>query len=370
MTRFNDRMWYLCTTFCILFYVSVPFPGMSGEVERMPRYGIAIPYIYIIYKVMWTIISDCLILCLGIAIVVWGADRFTDGASCVARRWDVSEMVIGLTIVAMGTSMPEFVVSFFSALEGKADMSLGNVVGSNIANVLLIVGISSVLIPMSMTKKLLARDVLFVLLSSLVLVVMAMDGNVSRADGLVLLLCFGMYMIYSCYVAMYGKDDEDGGEGKIYGWCRTLFYILLGIACLVGGGQMLVSSASALALSCGMSERVVGLTILAVGTSLPELATSVVAARKGSKGLALGNAIGSNLFNIFFVLGTSATLCPLSIQGIGLLDWVALVGSGIVLLVFGATGYKITKTEGVLMVMLYCLYLAALAMGWQIAWSF
>lgn len=166
------------------------------------------------------------------------------------------------------------------------------------------------------------------------------------------------------------RTTRMGVKRKIYGWCRTLFYILLGIACLVGGGQMLVSSASALALSCGMSERVVGLTILAVGTSLPELATSVVAARKGSKGLALGNAIGSNLFNIFFVLGTSATLCPLSIQGIGLLDWVALVGSGIVLLVFGATGYKITKTEGVLMVMLYCLYLAALAMGWQIAWSF
>lgn len=318
---------------------------------------------------MWTIILDILILCIGIIIVVWGADKFTDGASSVARRWNVSEMIIGLTIVAMGTSMPEFVVSFFSALEGKADMSIGNVVGSNIANVLLIVGMSSVIIPMAMTKKLLARDVLFVVLSSLVLVALSYDGNVSRSDGFVLLMCFGMYMIYSFYVAKHNPDKEETC-GAVFGWGKTLLYSLLGLACLVGGGQMLVSGASALALTCGMSERVVGLTILAVGTSLPELATSIVAARKGSTGLALGNAIGSNLFNIFFVLGTSATICPLSIQGITLLDWTVFVGSGALLLVFGGTEYKITKAEGTTMLSLYVLYLAALVMGWQISWSF
>ncbi len=314
---------------------------------------------------MLTIILEILVLCLGMAIVVWGADKFTDGASSLARRWNVSEMVIGLTVLAMGTSMPEFAVSFFSALEGKADMSIGNVVGSNIANVLLIVGVSSVLIPMSLTKKLLSRDILFVVLSSLVLVALSRDGNVSRGDGIVLLLCFGMYITYSFYVAKH-NPEETRTCGYIYSWSKTLVYSIVGMLCLVGGGQMLVSGASALAMSCGMSYRVVGLTVLAVGTSLPELATSIVAARKGSKGLALGNAIGSNLFNIFFILGASATICPLSIQSIGLLDWVVLVGSGIMLLVFGITKYKITKTEGMIMVSIYFLYLTALAMGWQI----
>lgn len=316
-----------------------------------------------------TIIFNILVLCLGIGIVVWGADKFTDGASSVARRLNMSEMVIGLTVVAMGTSMPEFVVSFFSALDGKADMSIGNVIGSNIANILLIIGISSILIPMSLTHKLLTRDILFVLLSSLILVVLSYDGNLSRSDGLVLLLCFCMYMVYSYYVAK-GNSDAQTNQGKTYNWSMTVLYSFLGLACLVGGGQMLISSASALAISCGMSEKVVGLTILAVGTSLPELATSIVAARKGSKGLAFGNAIGSNLFNVFFVLGASATIYPLSIQGISLLDWVAFVGSGIILLVFGGTEYKISKTEGIAMISIYLLYLIALAMKWQIPWNF
>lgn len=318
---------------------------------------------------MLTIILEILILCLGMVIVVWGADKFTDGASSLARRWNVSEMVIGLTVLAMGTSMPEFAVSFFSALEGKGDMSIGNVVGSNIANVLLIVGVSSMLIPMSLTKKMLSRDILFAVLSSLVLVALSYDGNVSRIDGFILLLCFVLYIMYSFYSAKH-NSEQTGTCGDTYGWGKTLLYSLVGLLCLVGGGQMLVSGASALAMSCGMSERVVGLTILAVGTSLPELATSIVAARKGSKGLALGNAIGSNLFNIFFILGISASICPLSIQSIGLLDWVVLVGSGIMLLAFGITEYKITKTEGVIMISIYFLYLAALAMGWQITWDY
>ena len=176
-------------------------------------------------------------------------------------------------------------------------------------------------------------------------------------------------MLYSYYVSKQ-EAKEEGTTGEIYGWGKTLLYVVLGIGCLVGGGQLLVSNASSLATSCGMSERVVGLTILAAGTSLPELATSIVAARKGSKGLALGNAIGSNLFNIFFILGTSAFICPMNIKGIGTLDWIALVGSGIVLFVFGGTGHKITKTEGMVMIALYILYMAALVMGWQVNLDF
>lgn len=312
---------------------------------------------------------DIVLLLIGIAVVIWGADKFTDGASSMARRWNVSEMVIGLTVVAMGTSMPEFVVSFFSALEGSADMSIGNVVGSNVFNTLLIVGFSAIMISMSLTKKLLTRDILFVIYASLILVALSHDGVLNRWEALVLLMCFGMYMLYSYYVSKQ-ESQEEGVAGEVYGWIRTLVYIVLGIGCLVGGGHLLVSSASSLAMSLGMSERVVGLTILAAGTSLPELATSIVAARKGSKGLALGNAIGSNLFNIFFILGVSAFICPMNIKGIGTLDWIALVGSGIVLFIFGGTGHKITKMEGVVMIALYILYMVALVMGWQVNLDF
>lgn len=312
---------------------------------------------------------DIILLLIGISLVLWGADRFTDGASALARRWKMSEMIIGLTVVAMGTSMPEFVVSFFSALEGSADMSVGNVVGSNIFNTLVIVGFSSVFVSMSLTRKLLVRDILFVIYSSLILVALTQDGDLDRWEALVLLLCFSMYMIYSYNVARSDVEEKEEGVSEV-GWTKILLFLILGIACLVGGGQMLVSSASALALSWGMSERVVGLTILAAGTSLPELATSIVAARKGSRGLALGNAIGSNLFNIFFVLGTSAFICPMTIKGIGTLDWIVLVGSSIVLFVFGGTGHKITRTEGFVMLLLYALYMTALVMGWQVNLDF
>lgn len=318
---------------------------------------------------MLSIAIDVCLLLVGIAIVLWGADKFTDGASAMARRWNVSEMVIGLTVVAMGTSMPEFVVSFFSALEGSADMSVGNVVGSNVFNSLLILGVSALFISLTLTKKLLTRDILFVVFSSLILVALSADGEVSRGEGLVLLMCFCMYMFYSYYSSKQDKA-ECAGEVVVYGWGKTISFLLLGIACLVGGGNLLVSSATSLAMSCGMSERVVGLTILAAGTSLPELATSVVAARKGSRGMALGNVVGSNLFNIFFILGTSALICPMKINGIGTLDWVALVGSAIVMFVLGGTGHKITRIEGIVMLGLYLLYMAALVMGWQINITF
>lgn len=313
---------------------------------------------------MITIIVDILLLCLGISIVLWGADKFTEGAACMARRWNVSEMVIGLTVVSMGTSMPEFVVSFISALEGSADMSVGNVVGSNIFNALFIVGSSAVFISLPISKKLLSRDIMFVIFSSIILVALGQDKVVNRYEGLVLVLCFCMYLYYSYYSSK--NEKEDASDAPTYGWTKTILFVLLGIACLVGGGQILVSSATSLALTCGMSERMVGLTILAAGTSLPELATSIVAARKGSKGIALGNAVGSNLFNIFFVLGLSATICPLAINGISTLDWTALIGSSIVLFIFGRSDHKITRTEGFLMLTMYILYMVALIMGWQV----
>ena len=314
---------------------------------------------------MITMLLDVCLLLVGIAIVLWGADKFTDGASSMARRWNVSEMVIGLTVVSMGTSLPEFVVSLFSALEGSADMSVGNVVGSNLFNSLVIVGVSALFISLTLTKKLISRDILFVIFSSVILVALGRDGEVNRWEGLVLFICFCMYMYYSYLSAK--QEKEEPSDAETYSWMKTIFYIILGIGCLVGGGNILVSSATSLALSCGMSERVVGLTILAAGTSLPELATSVVAARKGSRGMAIGNVVGSNLFNIFFILGVGSLIYPLAIKGIGTLDWVALLGSSMLLFAFGRTGHKITRTEGIVMLSLYILYMVALVMGWQIS---
>lgn len=316
---------------------------------------------------MFTILLDVCLLVVGIVVVLLGAEGFVNGASGMARRWRVSEMVIGLTVVAMGTSMPEFVVSLISALEGSADMSAGNVVGSNIFNILMIVGLSSVFLAMSVERKLLTRDILFVIYSSVALVALVRDGNLDRWDALILLMCFSLFMVYSYSVARNGNKEEDSNMPvEMMGWWRIIIFLLLGVFGLVSGGQLLVSSASSLAREFGMSERVIGLTILAAGTSLPELATSVVAARKGSVGLSLGNVIGSNLFNIFFVLGTSAFVCPMKIKGISTLDWIALVGSAVILFVFGYTGRKITRMEGVAMIMLYALYMLGLVMEWKI----
>jgi cation:H+ antiporter len=311
------------------------------------------------------IFVNIVFLLVSIVVVLWGADKFTDGAASMARRWNVSEMIIGLTVVAMGTSMPEFVVSFFSALKGSGDMSVGNVVGSNIFNSLVIVGVSTLFMSMTLTKKLLTRDVLFVVFSSLILVALSIDGSINLLDAVVLLTCFGMYMVYSFNSAKNEAKEEDSTNVVTYGWGKTLLFLILGIGCLIGGGQLLTTSASALATRCGISERVIGLTILAAGTSLPELATSVVAARKGSNGLALGNVIGSSLFNIFLILGACAAITPLEIKGIGNIDFLTLVLSSVLLFVFGGTDRRITKVEGLVMVTIYIVYITALVLGWS-----
>jgi cation:H+ antiporter len=291
--------------------------------------------------------------------VLWGADKFTDGASSMARRWNVSEMVIGLTVVALGTSMPEFVVSFFSALDGSADMSVGNVVGSNVFNSLFILGASALFISLTLTKKLLTRDILFVIFSSLILVALSTDGEVSRGEGLVLLMCFCMYMFYSFYSS---RQDSvaSGAESAVYSWGKTILFLVLGISCLVGGGNLLVSSATSLAMSCGMSERVVGLTILAGGTSLPELVTSIIAARKGESDIAIGNIVGSNIFNILFVLGIAGMILPIPFNTDFLFDGAFAILAAILLLLFTYKHKKLGKTSGCVFLVIYIIYITIL----------
>jgi len=299
---------------------------------------------------------DIFWLVVGTAMLLWGADRFTDGACGMARRWQVSELVIGLTIVAFGTSLPEFIVSLFSVLRGSSDMSVGNVIGSNVFNTLVIVGASCLMMKMVAEKGVLFRDIPFCILVSVVMVGLGMLGMIPRWGAAILFLLFLVFMAYNMYLVKSQKD-ESKSEAEVMSVTRILLLIIIGIGTLVGGGQLLVNSAANLARSFGVSESVIGLTILAGGTSLPELATSVMAARKGSQGVALGNVIGSNIFNIAFVLGICNLIRPMQITDITMVDWGVMLGSCLLLWLFAFTGKKITRWEGLVLLLCYAAYL-------------
>ena len=264
---------------------------------------------------------NCFLLVVGIALVLWGADRFTDGACAAARRWNVSEMVIGLTIVALGTSLPEFMVSFFSVLKGSADMSVGNIVGSNIFNTLVIVGASAMMMKMPVERSLLVFDIPLSLFAALSLYFVAYyDGNIRRIEGLGLLLFFCAFLYYTFWRSCKTNPEVEQNVSNVAQMPipKILLLSMIGCGCLIFGGHLMVDNAAELAREWGISERIIGLTILAAGTSLPELATSMMAARKGSDGLALGNAIGSNVllwvlaFFFFFLSSWKGAVLVLS----------------------------------------------------------
>ena len=303
---------------------------------------------------------NCFLLVVGIALVLWGADRFTDGACAIARRWNVSEMVIGLTIVALGTSLPEFMVSFFSVLKGSADMSVGNIVGSNIFNTLIIVGASAMMMKMPVDRSLLIYDIPLSLFAGFCLYFIAyFDGNIRRVEGLALLLFFCAFIYYTFWRARKNKPDADSQTSKTeqMSALKILVLLVVGCICLVYGGQLMVDNAAELARQWGVSERIIGLTILAAGTSLPELATSMMAARKGSDGLALGNAIGSNVFNIAFVIGICSIVKPMAVSDISFTDWFALIFSNVLLWILAFSGRSLTSWKGVVLVAAYIAYL-------------
>lgn len=310
---------------------------------------------------------DIVYLIAGLVLILVGANALTDGATSVAARLKVSPIVIGLTVVAFGTSMPEFTVSLTSALKGSSDIAIGNVVGSNIFNTLMIVGVTSLFVPIAVSKGTLRYEIPMALLSSVVLLFCAADvmisgearNVVSRGDGLVLLCFFLIFMSYTFAVARNG-DAGEAEEVNVMPMWRSLLYILAGLAGLVFGGNLFVDGASGIARSFGVSESVIGLTLVAGGTSLPELATSVVAAMKKNPEIAIGNVIGSNLFNVFFVLGASAAITPMNVTGITDLDFIVLVLSSLLLLLF-AKFYRVrtvTRLEGALMVLCYVGYTA------------
>lgn len=320
------------------------------------------------------------ILCLlgGLVLILLGANYLTDGASALARKMGVSDLMVGLTVVAFGTSMPEFVISLVSAIDGSAELAIGNVVGSNIANILLIGGLTALVHPIPVEKSVMTREIPMVVIASIALTAMAcapfLDGQglsalIDRADGIILLLFFVVFMRIMLSGAKTAvpndPSEQQGAEKKSLKLWLAIVYIAGGLAGLIFGGQWFVDGASDIAKAMGVSEALIGLTIVAVGTSLPELATSVVAAAKGSTGMAIGNIVGSNIFNILFVLGATAVVRPLSSGGISYVDYCVMTLSAIIFWIMGWLVGKrtITRGEGALLLGLYAGFMTWIIMN-------
>ncbi len=302
-------------------------------------------------------ILNIAILIVGVVVVLWGADCLTEGAVGLAERMGISQMVIGLTIVAMGTSMPEFCVSLVSAIKGTPDLAVGNVVGSNVFNSMLIVGVAAMVAPMTIMRTTVKKDIPFSLVSSVVLLMLCHDGVIGRLDAGVLFAMFIAFMVITLRSAKVGAEEKPKDEKPKRSVGMDVFFLLLGFACLVLGSNAFVDSASKIAASLGVSEAVVGLTIVAGGTSLPELATSVVAARKGNSGIAIGNVLGSNVFNVLFILGATGLVCPMDLEGITAVDLSVMVIGMILLWFFSFTKYTIARWEGAVLTAVFSGYM-------------
>ncbi|GAB3046760.1 calcium/sodium antiporter [Virgibacillus ainsalahensis] len=307
-----------------------------------------------------------ILLIAGFALLIKGADLFVDGSSNIARLLRIPPILIGLTIVAFGTSSPEATVSIIAALEGSADVSLGNVVGSNIFNLTLVVGVAAFLYPLKVEGETVRKEIPFTLLASGVLFVLMSDiilqglgsNLLTRSDGLIFLLFLSIFMYYVIEIGLKSRrDTADEAVSEDIKWGKSIVFTLLGLAAIVFGGDLVVDNGTEIAYSLGMSETLVGLTIIAIGTSLPELVTSISAALKKESEIALGNIVGSNIFNILFVLGASAVISPLAVNGKVFMDVMIMIILTVILLVFSRTNFKIGKTEGIILAAIYVIYL-------------
>ena len=299
---------------------------------------------------------DIFLIIIGVTLVLFGADKLTEGASALARRMNVPEMVIGLTVVAAGTSAPELFVSMVSALKDTPDMAVGNVVGSNIMNSMLIVGCAAMVAPMIISRNTVRKDIPFAIGASVLLTLLSLDHTLGRIDGIVLLMGFVAFMVYTLVQARSKAEETEADRKDRSIWLSALF-VAGGLTGLVLGSNLFVDAASDVAYSLGISEGVVGLTVVAGGTSLPELATSVVAARKGQSAIAIGNVIGSNVFNILLILGLTATVSPLQIEGITTIDMAVMLISVALVWFFSRTRYTVERWEGTVLVGGYLVYL-------------
>ena len=312
---------------------------------------------------------NALWIVVGVVLVLWGADRLTEGAVAVAERLRVPQIVIGLTIVALGTSMPELCVSVVSALKGTPDLAVGNVVGSNIFNALLIVGVAALVAPMTILRSTVFKDVPCALVASVVLLMMCQnDWVITRLDGAILFVFFLVFMRLTIkgatsaqpaqgettqgQTAQEAAADEASAKQPMKGWPAGL-WMVVGLAALIGGSNLFVGGATEVARALNVSDAVIGLTIVAGGTSLPELATSVMAAKKGNSGIAIGNVLGSNVLNILFILGLTGMISPMHIEGITNVDLYMMLVSTIMIWFFSFTKYTIERWEGAVLVLTF-----------------
>lgn len=310
-------------------------------------------------------IINYLILIAGVALVIVGANGLVDGASSIAKRFNISNLVIGLTVVAFGTSTPELAVSVLSTLKGSTDIAIGNVIGSNILNIFLILGIAAVIFPLTVHSSTIWKEIPLSLLAVIMVIVTAneviFDGSgsaaITRSDGIILLSFFLIFIYYSFGVAK-NTQDSIHNEVKKMPVLKSVIYVVLGLTGLYFGGQFIVESAIKIARSFEISEAIIGLTIVAVGTSLPELATSIVAAIKKNSDIAVGNVVGSNIFNVFFILGVSGLIRPLPLGNITIVDLLVALFASLLLFLFCFTfkGRKINRVEGLIFLVIYAVY--------------
>ena len=321
------------------------------------------------------IIIDLLMLVVGFVLLIKGADFFVEGSAATARKFKVPSLIIGLTIVAMGTSAPELAVSLSAALEGSNEIAVSNVTGSNMFNLMIVLGLCAVMAPLPSDKDIIKRDYPFMLFITLVLIVLSFGnyfgiaftegvsslvkcGSINRFGGAILLILFAVYIFSTVKHALKIRSESSDDEYEVFfkPW-QIIFYIFGGLAAIVIGGKMVVAGAKSIALAIGMTETLVGLTVVACGTSLPELVTSVIAAKKGENGLAMGNIIGSNIFNILFILGMSSVITPIGVNVQGVTDMIISFIMCIIVYFFAKTSKNISKGEGVFMIIAYAAYM-------------
>ncbi|MGL5314116.1 MAG: calcium/sodium antiporter [Peptostreptococcaceae bacterium] len=310
-----------------------------------------------------------ILLIIGFALLIKGADVFVDSSACIAKRFNVPPMIIGLTIVAMGTSAPEAAISVTSSLAGLNDMSIANVVGSNFFNILVVLGFSSILAKLPVQNSTVKKETPFLILVSFILLVFVSDLRLGRIEGLILLGVFS-YFIYSTIKSAKNStsndEEHDSGDGtstaeiavdESYSMPTTIIHGIVGVISIIVGGDVVVDSATAIATSFGMSANLVGLTIIAVGTSLPEFVTSIVAIKKGETDIAIGNVIGSNLFNILLVLGLAATINPMSITLVAVIDIIFMVLITVLLYLMIKKDNSLVKKQGIILIAMYFMYM-------------
>lgn len=305
-------------------------------------------------ETMW---AQVLLLIFGIVVVLKSADWLTNGAVGLATKLGISQIVIGLTIVAIGTSMPEFFVSIVSAIKGTPDLAVGNIVGSNIFNVLLIVGVAATVAPIAIQRATVRRDIPIAIVASIMLTFMMLDDNISRIDALILFAAFIAFIWITLRNSKNDANEKDASTEKVIPTWKSVLFIIFGLVGLVLGSNIFVDNASSLAHGWGISDAVIGLTIVAGGTSLPELATSAVAARKGDSGIAIGNVLGSNVFNILMILGLTGIISPMHIQNITYIDMAVMVISMALFWLFSFTKLRVERWEGCVLIVCFLGYI-------------